>query len=499
MYRLRKGIKRKPVQQQHENEPFDTSLSKNIQTLKELYSYKVNQDFAVREFTIKHSGRQAALLYYQSAVDPGKLAKSIIEPLLQFEGEAVESIVTLDNISEGFDTEDAITSINNGYAVLFIDGESKAYLFNVSDFKHRNIEKTQNENLIKGPKEAFAESSLVNISMLRKRIHDKDFITETVSVGKRLKADVSILYIKDIANPEIIKEVKQRIGKIKSDSVRSVELLEQYIEDRPYSLIPTILYSERPDRAAAYLEDGYVVLLMENSSSCLVLPVTFWSFFHSAEDRYLRLLFGNFSRAVRILAFFITLLISALYISLVNYHDEMIPPDLLLAIAATREKVPFPVIIEVLIMEVAFELIREAGLRIPNPLGPTIGIVGALILGQAAVEANIISPVIVIVVALSGLSSFAIADISFNYTIRLSRFIFIFCAAAFGMFGLVGCYVLWTIYLCSITSFGVPFLAPLAPHFTSAGDTIFRRNIRNEIWRPAFLKLKDMQKNQKDT
>jgi len=233
---------------------------------------------------------------------------------------------------------------------------------------------------------------------------------------------------------------------------------------------------------------------MENSSASLILPVTFWSYFHSPEDRYLRLVFGNFSRLVRFFAVFITLFISSIYVALTNFHFEMIPQDLLLAISSARERVPFPVPIEVLIMEFAFELIREAGLRIPSPLGPTIGIVGALILGQAAVEANIISPIIVIVAALSGLSSFAVGDVSFNYSVRITRFLFIFSSMLFGIFSLIGAFLLWVMYMTSVKSFGVPYLSPMTPHYKSGGDFLFRKAVFKEIWRPGNIRPKDIKK-----
>ncbi|ERN54585.1 spore germination protein [Alkalihalophilus marmarensis] len=262
-----------------------------------------------------------------------------------------------------------------------------------------------------------------------------------------------------------------------------------------YSLLPSVLYTERPDRTAAYIDDGYIAIIMENSPAALILPVTFWSFFHSPEDHYSRLLYGNFSRLIRLLAVFITLFISSFYIAVTNFHEEMIPIDLLLAIAGAREQLPFPLVFEIVMMEFAFELIREAGLRIPSPLGPTIGIVGALILGQAAVEANVISPIVVIVVALSGLSSFAIADVSLNYTIRMIRFVFIFAAATYGIFGIIGAFILCLMYAAAARSFGVPFLSPLSPHFRSGNDTVFRGPVTKEIFRPGQIHPRDMKKN----
>lgn len=470
-----------------------TSLDKNVTTLKELYSFEINTDFKIRFLTFK--GTRCALFFFSSIVDETAIYESIIAPLLSSTKEAqIQSIVTIGVVEESEDLKKVITEINSGKTILFIDGQRSAYIFGTEKFQHRAIEKSENENVIKGPKESFTESMKANISLVRKRIKNENLVFEMLPIGERAKLHVGVFYINNLTNPELVDRVRKRISSINIDSVRNIEMLEQYIEESPYSIIPTILYSERPDRAAAFIEDGYVVLIMENSSACLIMPVTFWSFFHSPEDHYLRFIYGNFSRAIRGVAFFISMFISATYVAITNYHHAMIPPDLLLAIASAREKVPFPVAFEVIIMEFAFELIREAGLRIPTPLGPTIGIVGALILGQAAVEANIISPIIVIIAALSGLSSFAIADINFNYTVRISRFILILAASFYGIFGLSMAFMVWVMYLISIRSFGVPFLAPLVPKFLSSRDTIFRRILQNEKWRPSYLKQLDLRK-----
>jgi spore germination protein KA len=334
----------------------------------------------------------------------------------------------------------------------------------------------------------------VNLSLIRKRIKNEALIAESVKIGERSKNEVFVLYIRNLTDAQLVDNIKERLNNLNVDAIQNLSLLEQYIEERKFSLFPSVLLSERPDRAASFIEDGHVILLMDNSPDSLILPATFWSFFHTPEDHYLRFFFGNFIRVLRMIAMFITIFISAIYIAVTAYHAEMIPADLLLAIAGTREKVPFPVLFEILIMEIAFELIREAGLRVPSPMGPTIGIVGALILGQAAVEANIISPVVIIVVALSGLSSFTISDISLNFALRIIRFMFIFSAALFGIYGMTTFFVVGMYYFVSLKSFGVPFLAPMSPHYVSSGDTIFRRILTSETLRPGYLKPRDISK-----
>ena len=229
----------------------------------------------------------------------------------------------------------------------------------------------------------------------------------------------------------------------------------------------------------------------------LVLPATFWTLFHSPEDQYLRAPYGNFIRFLRVIALLIAVFTSSFYMAITNFHVGMIPPDLLMAVAGTRERVPFPSVIEVLMMEIAFELIREAGLRVPSPIGPTIGIVGALILGQAAVQANIISPIVIIVIASSGLSSFIVSDVSMNFAIRMIRFLFIISAAFIGMYGVTAVFIAGLFYLVTLTSYGTPYFAPMTPFFTSSDDLIIRHIKIKERFRPGYLKPKDMVKSGK--
>ena len=328
-----------------------------------------------------------------------------------------------------------MSGINSGSAALFVEGDTQCYVFETTEIKSRGIESSQNEVIVKGAKEAFTEKIIDNISLIRKKIKNENLIVESTVISKRSRNDVFLVYEKDLVNEELLQTIKDKLATIDSHSIIDLSILEQYLEERPRSLFPTILYTERPDRAASFIQEGHIILLMENSPSSLVLPATFWTMFHSPEDHYLRVPYGNFIRILRLFALFVSVFTSSFYLAVTNFHVGMIPPDLLMAIAGTRERVPFPSILEVLLMELAFELIREAGLRVPSPIGPTIGIVGALILGQAAVQANIISPIIIIVIALSGLSSFIIIDISMNFAIRITRFLFILASGFIGIYG----------------------------------------------------------------
>ncbi|MDY0408031.1 spore germination protein [Paracerasibacillus soli] len=391
-----------------------------------------------------------------------------------------------------------IKHVNGGDAILFIEGFQVAYIFNAGNFESRNIEQPENEHVVKGPKEAFIEKASSNISLIRKKIKNENLIVESMSISKRANNEVFMLYVNDLANDKLVDNIKKRLDSLDVDMIQNLSLLEQYIDERSYSVFPTILYTERPDRAASFIADGFIVLIMDNSPDCLILPATFWSFYHNAEDYYLRLPYGNFTRFLRGLALLITLLTSAIYIALTTFHAGMIPPDLLFAIVSARFKVPLTVFAEIILMEIAFELIREAGLRVPTPIGPTIGIVGALILGQAAVQANVVSPVVVIVVALGGLCSFVIGDYSLNYAFRISRFACICAAYLFGFYGIMAVFVMGLTYLSSLKSFGVPYLSPLTPSYIPSKNTIFRTILSKDRFRPGFIKPKDTQKKTGD-
>ncbi|EKN64581.1 spore germination protein [Schinkia azotoformans] len=485
---------------QRKNQNIDSVLENNISIIKKMYSIPENSDVKIHNFTINGLNKKAALLFISTISDVRVISEHIIEPLLRNENsiKSIKDIIQVQSISEIKKIKDVTDGANQGNTVLFVDSDHRAYVIGTSNFQSRSVEKAENENVVKGPKEAFNEKVTTNISLIRKKIKNENLIVETTQVSVRSKNELYILYIKDLANDKLVKNIKERVSALEVDAIQNLSLLEQYIEERPASIFPSILYTERPDRAASFLEDGYIVLLMNNSPASLILPATFWAFIHNPEDHYLRFIYGNFIRILRVSALFITLFASAIYVSITNYHSEMVPTDLLLAISATREKVPFPSFFEILMMEIAFELIREAGLRVPSPIGPTIGIVGALILGQAAVQANIVSPIIVIVVALSGLCSFTISDISMNFAIRIIRFAFILSSGLFGIYGMASLFTMGLAYMVSIKSFGVPYLAPMSPKYPSSKDTIIRQLLKNEKIRPGYVKPKDHIKKQRN-
>lgn len=476
------------------------NYDQNLATFKFIFSVPKNMDVKVREFTILSLNRRAFIIYISTMVDIKNVMDGIVEKLIenQVPSEKIQDIVSYPVQNTDSIIGKITEHITTGLTALFVEGDRDCYLFETTQIRGRGIEKSENEVIVKGAKESFNERVIDNIALIRKKIKNENLIVETQTIAKRSRNNVFLVYEKDLVNEELLQTIKDKLASFDTNAILDTSILEQYLEERPRSLFPTILYTERPDRAASFIQEGHITLLMENSPSCLILPATFWGLIHSPEDHYLRLPYGNFIRILRFIALFVSLFTSSFYIAATNFHFGMIPPDLLMAIAASRERVPFPSLIEVLLMELSFELIREAGLRVPSPIGPTIGIVGALILGQAAVQANIISPIIIIVIALSGLSSFIISDVSMNFAIRMTRFLFIFSAAFMGIYGASLLFIGGLFYLVTLKSFGTPYFAPMTPHFSSSKDTIIRHIPIKEKFRPGYLKAKDMVKQGKD-
>jgi spore germination protein KA len=477
-----------------------TNLNKNINYLKQVFCYPLNQDFSFREIHIRAINRVGVLLYLQGVSDMNTIERHIITPLMNdsFSGQPDEDVILA--LMRRILTERGVEKINNlkliaqeivnGNAVLFIGGFNTAILLSTVGYQHRSIEKPTSENSLKGPKESFVESQVTNRALIRKYVKDEKLITENIDLKGKGSNIALMMYIADIADENLVKNVRERLKSIKADKIQGTSILEQYIEDRAYSLVPTVLATERPDRVSSFLFEGHIAILMDGSPEVLIMPITFWSLFHNPEDQYQRWAYGNFIRIIRLMCCFIALLTPGIFLAITSFHVDMIPTDLVLAMAASRERLPFPAFVEVLIMEVAFELLREAGIRIPTPIGPTIGIVGALILGQAAVEASVVSPILVIIVAITGLASFAIPEMSLAFMIRIARFLFLIAGTFLGFFGVAGLFTIVIAYLSTVNSFGVYFMSPYAPIYSSSKDLISRPPAWKQWIRPLNIKPK---------
>jgi spore germination protein KA len=493
---------RPPIQKKPEDS-LSKSLAKNRARLEEIFVLPANRDIIVREFQIPIIKKTALIIYIDGLADRNTQNFAILQPLMILNDRPMsindpvatiyEKLLPGNQILKSNKVIETVNGVLDGSTVLLIDGSDEALIVETKGWEHRAVEKPNAEHVVRGPQEGFTETFRVNTAGVRRYLKDPKLVTEIFRVGRRSNTLVGVMYIKDIANPKLVEEVKYRIQSIAgtTDYISETGALEEFIEDHPRALVPQMLSTERPDRLAAYIREGHVGVVMANSPYSLAIPVTFTIFLHAAEDYYLRWPFGNFLRFIRASSIFIALLLPAVYIAVVNYHQEMIPTDLLLAITASRESVPFPSIVEILFMEFSFELIREAGIRIPSVIGPTIGIVGALILGQAAVAASIVSPILIIVIAITALGSFVVPNYNASFTIRLLRFGFTLLAGFLGFFGIAFGIFIMTLHVATLTSFGVPFLTPIAPYRPKNKDRVIRPPVYDQRYRPVYLRPLD--------
>lgn len=378
-----------------------------------------------------------------------------------------------------------------------MDTLSIAFDIEVKGFQQRSIDKPSNETVIKGPHEAFVENIRTNTSLIRRIINNENLIIENIEVGKITKTKCAVCYMDNITNSDLIHEVKYRLNNLEVDSVLSAGELEQLIVDSNNLGIPQVLSTERPDKATKYLLNGRVIIIINGSPYALIMPAVLIDFLTSPEDSNLKVNFGNFLRGLRVLACFITLLLPGLYIAVTSFHQEILPTSLLYSILASRASVPFPIIAEILLMEFSFELIREAGLRVPSAIGSTIGIVGALVLGQAAVSAGIVSPILIIIVAITGIASFAIPDFSFGFHLRYFRFLFILLGYMAGFLGIaIGLFVYISL-LCSLQSFGVSYTTPFASTVNSKGNSYLLPPIWKREYRAPYVAPKKEEEQEK--
>lgn len=454
-----------------------SSIDENLTTMKCIYNTLINSDIIVREFSCHIAKRKyrAFIMYFDGMADSKIINDFLLEPLMQINFNTsfnknmpldkyiLSNLLPQNNIKTVSSFLEVANAINSGNCILFIDTLNIAFDIDVKNLKQRSVDTPQNEAVIRGPHEAFIENIRTNTSLLRRIVNNENLIIENVKLGTLAKTNCCICYMKNIVNSSLLSEIKYRLNNLEVDSVESSGQLEQLIEEGGAYGIPQVLATERPDKCSKSLYQGRVVVLLNGNPYALIMPAVAMDFLTSPEDTNMKSNFANFLRFLRIIASLITLLLPAVYIAITSFHQEILPTELLFSILSSRENVPFPVIVELLVMEISFELIREAGIRIPSPIGSTIGIVGGLIIGEAAVSASVVSPILVIIVALTGIASFAIPDFAFGFHLRTFRFLFIFLGASFGFLGIgIGIFAYLSI-LCNIKSFGVPFMAPFSP------------------------------------
>ncbi|WP_051475436.1 spore germination protein [Bacillus sp. J37] len=485
------------------DEVIDKSLQVNSNWFKQILGD--NDDFVTRKFMIFGSF-PAALFYLSDFADQQSLNQDILKPLMSAPTHLIGKNIDRDTLQDILMNEvlyhskvvinnkkvELVQSILQGETIIIIDGVQKAFQIGTRKVEKRAINQPETEQVILGPREGFIETLSTNISLLRYRLQTPDFIVKTLNVGEMTKSKVAICFVRGLAGEELIKEVEYRLSKIDIDGILDVGYIEQFIEDNHMSPFPQVQSTERPDKTVGGILEGRVAIMVDGSPFALLVPVVFNQFYQTAEDYSSRYLMGSFVRIARILALVFSLIFPSIYVSFISFNPELLPTEFAVAVAGGRAGVPFPAVIEVLLIEVAMEVLREATVRLPKQVGGALSIVGVLVIGQAAVEAGIASPITVVVIAMTTIGSFATPAYSAAFALRMLRFPIVILAGVFGLYGVVVGVILIFNHMLSLKSFGVPYMSPVSPfNIEGMKDVV----IRGPLWwmpkRPGFLHTKN--------
>jgi Bacillus/Clostridium GerA spore germination protein. len=500
-----KNQNNKKASRQHNSTVYlSKNLEENLQLLREALG--PSDDVIIRDMMISSNSKvDAAVIYIDGLVDRNLVNQDILKPLmfnLQLIKDNVSqnysslidfiksSVLTVGQIIATEDIDRVISDVLIGHTAILVEGVTQAMLIDAKGWKVRNIEEAKNELAIRGPRVGFNETLRTNTALLRRIIRDPRLTFESLQIGERSKTDIAIVYIKGIIKDSLIDEIKQRLKRINTDAILDIGYIEQYIEDNPLSVFSTIGNSERPDVTAARVLEGRAAILVDGSPFALTLPMLFIEGFQSPEDYYARLYYASFIRWIRFLAFVLSVYLPAIYVALMSFHQELLPSPLLITVSAAKEGIPFPVGIEAIFMIILFEILREAGLRMPRTLGQAVSIVGALVIGQASVSAGLVGAPMVVVLAATAIASFVApsqADLG-----ALLRIIVVIFASFLGLFGIIILSLEILSHLASLRSLGVPYLSPIAPlDIRGLKDTLIRAPLWAMDSRPASLDPRD--------
>ena len=445
-----------------------------------------SSDFVIREITI--SSNHAALFYLDGMTDMQKVQDNVIRPLHETSSDDIslaflkDSVLDVGEASFTDNFQDALDQILSGGLLLLIDGMNAGLVISLPGWEERSITESKAQPVIRGPQESFTENLRTNTTMVRRRVKDTRVRLTSVKVGEKTKTDISVMYMDGVADEELVLNVVSRLKKMNVDRVLEGQYLEEcLVEKKQFTIFPIFYNSDRPDSIAAGVMEGKIAIFVDGTPFVILAPAVFVDFIQSAEDYYQSYIYSSIIRILRYISMVICMLAPAIYVALTTFHQDMIPTVLLLSLSAQREGVPFPAFVEAMIMEIIFEILREAGLRMPRTVGQAVSIVGSIVIGQAAVEANIVSPVMVIVVAITAISSFVIPSYTMAIPIRILRFVFIGMAAMFGVYGLTVGILILLVHLNGLHSFGVPYMSPIANYQSSKQrDAILRFPFRNK-------------------
>ncbi|WP_420490914.1 spore germination protein [Neobacillus drentensis] len=484
--KVRKNFYKKKQQLQvpEQQALLSSDLYENLHVLRSMY-----QDcFDVVFKTFLIGGQtNAVLVYIDGLSNIVEIDNHVLTPLMsEPEGrvrslhELVEKKIHISKTKEIKTIVECIENISVGNPVLLVNQEECGIALGLSSWEKRSVEEPSAESVVRGPREGFVETIAINTSLLRRKIKSPALKMKSIKIGRYTDTLVVIVYMDGLADQTLIKEVENRLRRIEIDSVLESGYIEELIEDNPLSPFPQLLNTERPDVAAGNLLEGRVVILFDGTPFVLIAPITFFSLLQSPEDYYQRYMTSSIIRLLRFVFIVLSLVLPSIYVALLTFHHEMVPTTLLISIFSSRESVPFPALVEALMMEISFEALREAGVRLPKQVGAAISIVGALVIGQAAVQAGLVSAPMVIVVAITGIASFMVPHYSQGIALRMLRFPIMLLAGFLGLFGIMLAVITIAIHLCTLRSFGVPYLTPIAP---MKGDELKDALIRAPWWK----------------
>ncbi len=475
-------------------------IKKNIQQnkLKILELFNNSSDIVVHDFETL-CDTKAIVTYLNGFIDKEALNDNILKPLMQnlVSPMDIKDTVYISEIKEVTDYEDIVTAIIDGHVALFHEDLDKAFIFNLCDYQTRSVSISESEQVIRGSKEAFIEDLFINKTLIRRKIRNKNLVFEDFVLGEQTNTQVSIVYVKGIVNEDILAELKSRISQIKTDAIFDSNSIEEYIDDAPYSLVNTVYNTEKPDVLAGKILEGRIGILCDGSPNALTVPMIFIETLMTTEDYYLQPIYATYLRIIRVISFFVSITLIGVYLAFVNFHQEMIPTPLLISIAGQRDGVPFSSFLESLLMVLFFEIMKEAGLRLPKAIGQTVTLIGGLVIGQAAVEAGLVSAIMVIIVSATGITEFV--NPSLRELIVISRLTIIFSGATLGIYGVACAMIVFLFYLVSVKSLGVPYLYPYAPYDKEAmKDAVIRAHVYKFNFRPKYISSKKSRRRNRE-
>lgn len=476
-------------------QPLSGDVHRNAAQIQKIFGK--SEDLVVRSLTYR--GRlHAGIVYLNGATSKGDIAEFVVKPILDalergpIKKGTLHEVIIAAKVTAVSTVQEAIKEITNGSCILFEAGSPTAYAVAVEEWPSRNIQPPQFESTQAGPAVGFTEDLMTKLAQIRRRLRTPNFRIEQFDIGIQVRTPVAITYIENIVRAEIVEEVRNRLKKIEIDAIIDTNYIKELILDSPWSPWPSFQVSERPDRVVSALLEGQVAILIDGSPWALIVPATLDGFLQSADDYYLHFYPASFTRLLRWIAVSVALLAPSLFVSLLSYHHELIPSSLLFTILASRERVPFPPFLEALLMEGSFEILREAGLRMPQQIGPALSIVGGLVIGEAAVRAGLVSPLMIVVVGMTAIATFVIPSREFNNSVRLLRFPALVAAGMLGLFGVIIFLMFTVALLLRMRSFGVPLTMPIIPLWSKGlGDSVVRAPWWQQRFRPWHMARPD--------